>query len=105
MIEYLESIDRSIFLELNSYHTPIMDIVMWYVSTIFPWIIVFLFIFYYAYKKGNLRFLLIALLGIALCVLLADRISVMAFKNVFLRYRPTHNLEIADMVHTVIKTL
>jgi len=102
MIEYLESLDQTLFLELNGHHNATMDIVMWLISTIFPWIVVFLFIFYYAYRKGKLKFLLLILLGIGLCVLLADRISVLAFKQVFLRYRPTHNLEIGDLVHTII---
>ena len=43
------------------------------------------------------------LIGVAFCFLMADRISVMGFKNVFLRYRPTHNLDIKDLIHTYVK--
>ena len=103
MLEYLETLDRQLFLELNSHHTPFMDKVMWYISTLYPWIIVFLFFFYYAYKKGQIKLMLIILAGLALCTLLADRTSVMAFKNVFLRYRPSRNLDIQHLVHTVIE--
>ena len=75
---------------------------MWYVSSIIPWIPLFLFFFYYAYKKGKTKLVIVTLVGILLCVLLADRISVLAFKQVFLRYRPTHNLDIGPLVKTVI---
>jgi len=41
------------------------------------------------------------LLGIALCVLLADQLSVHLFKNVFQRLRPSHEPELTGMVHLV----
>ncbi len=103
MLDSIESLDRSLFLTLNQSHTPMWDSIMWYISTIVLWIPLFLFFAYYAYKKGKLKFLLIIIIGIVLCILLADRLSVMAFKNVFERYRPTHNLEIRDFVKTVFK--
>ncbi len=102
MLEAIEKLDQEVFLALNSHHTPFMDSVMWYVSTIIPWIPLFLFFLYYAYKKGKLKFVLITVVGIVLCILLADRLSVMAFKDVFQRYRPTHNLDIGHLVETVI---
>jgi undecaprenyl-diphosphatase len=38
---------------------------------------------------------------IAIVILLADQVSVHLFKEVFLRFRPCHNLAIKDLVHTV----
>lgn len=38
---------------------------------------------------------------VVLVILCADQFSVHFFKNVFLRYRPCHNLAIADLVHVV----
>jgi len=38
-------------------------------------------------------------LGAVLVIVLADQISVHAFKNVFLRYRPCHNLALQAQVH------
>ncbi|MFK8037165.1 MAG: phosphatase PAP2 family protein [Crocinitomicaceae bacterium] len=103
MIDWLEGIDRALFLFLNGCHTSFFDTVMWYVSTIIVWIPLFIYFTFYAFKKGKWPFLIITLVGIALCILFADRISVEAFKEVFQRYRPTHNLEIKDIVHTVNK--
>ncbi|MEO9532699.1 MAG: phosphatase PAP2 family protein [Crocinitomicaceae bacterium] len=103
MIETLEQLDRDLFLLLNSPHTDLLDTVMWYSSTTWLWIPLYLIMLYFAFKKGQLKFALTILGGVLLCVLLADLTSVHLFKNVFLRYRPTHNLEIMDLVKTVKK--
>lgn len=101
MLEKLEHIDRSLFLWLNSPHNDLMDTVMWYVSTTWLWIPVHVFFLVFAFKKSGWKFALFFLLIIAAAVALSDLISVHGFKNVFLRFRPTHNLEIADLVKTV----
>lgn len=76
---------------------------MWYVSAKWIWIPLYLFFLIYAYKKAGWKFALYVLLGTVACVALADLISVKGFKDVFQRYRPTHNLDIADQVKTVIR--
>ncbi len=102
MFESLENIDREFFLFLNGHHTDLMDSVMWYVSTTTLWIPLYAFFLYYAFKKGGWKLSVLVLLGAALCIGLADQISVNLFKNVFLRYRPTHNEEIGHLVQTVM---
>lgn len=104
MLEQLEQWDRDLFLGLNGLHADWLDPVMWWLSSIAAMAPVAIFILYYAYRKGRLRLCLGLLGGLALCVLFADRISVELFKEVFQRYRPTHNLEIRDLVHTVIQS-
>ncbi|MDX1350381.1 MAG: phosphatase PAP2 family protein [Putridiphycobacter sp.] len=103
MTDTLEYIDQQLFLFLNGLHTPILDTIMWYVSTIKLWIPLFIIILIYAFNKGKWQLALIVTLGVALNILLADRISVELFKEVFQRYRPTHNLDIRHLVHTVQK--
>lgn len=76
---------------------------MWYVSTTSLWIPLYVFFLFYAFRKGNWQYAVYILLGVIACVALADLLSVHAFKNVFQRYRPTHNQEIGDLVKTVIK--
>lgn len=112
MFESLENIDRKLFLALNDVHSPWLDTVMWYVSWTATWIPLFIFFIFYAYKKQasltaspgqGLKFAGIILLSCAICIALADLISVYAFKEVFQRYRPTHNEEIKHLVKTVVK--
>lgn len=102
MIEFLENIDRDLFLFLNGQHSEWMDTTMWYVSTTTLWIPLYAFFLYYAFRRGGWQMSLAVLLGVALSVGLADQISVHLFKNIFMRYRPTHNEEIGHLVHTVM---
>lgn len=102
MLERLEQFDRDLFLTLNGLHADWLDPIMWRLSSVAFMVPVFAFALYYAYKKAGLRFTLVLLGGIGLCILMADRISVEFFKEVFLRYRPTHNKDIGGLVHTVI---
>lgn len=103
MLEKLEGIDQSLFLYLNSLRADWLDPVMWYFSSIGLMIPVFAYILFYSYKKKGWPFMLMILLGLGFCILLSDRISVELFKEVFQRYRPTHNGEIGELVQTVIK--
>jgi undecaprenyl-diphosphatase len=91
--------DTDLFLFLNSLHTDFFDTLMWHASATRTWIPLYLLMLFLMYRKlGWRRFLLMAL-GLALCVLLADRISSGVFKPLFARLRPTHAL--GDMVHIV----
>ena len=103
MLERIEQIDRDLFLWLNSFHSEAMDTIMWYISTTSIWIPLYVFFLIYAFKKVNWKFAVYLLLGVVCCVALADLLSVHAFKEVFQRFRPTHNLDIGDLVKTVHK--
>lgn len=103
MIDSLKEIDRNLFLFLNGNHNPFLDDIMYLISTTFIWIPLFIFFIFYAYKKNGLKSSIIILVGLLLCVLLADQISVHLFKNVFKRFRPSHNLDIGEFVHLYLK--
>ena len=103
MLERLENIDQTLFLWLNAPHTEWLDLAMWYISTTWVWIPLYLFIGLYSFKKGQFKLLAFVLVGALIAVALADFISVHGFKNVFMRYRPTHNEEIGHLVKTVTK--
>lgn len=100
----LENIDRSIFFVINSNYNSILDIIMWQVSHQFIWTPLYAFFLFYAYNKLSKKRLFYFLLSVGLCFLLADQISVHAFKEVFQRYRPSHNLEIKHLVHSYTKS-
>lgn len=99
MIEWLEHIDQQLLLFINSGHTPFLDTSMWIISGKFTWIPLYLFLIYLAYRqyggKGAALFLVCAILG----VVIADQTSVHLFKNVFERYRPSHNLDLQHYLH------
>ncbi len=71
---------------------------MYWASNRFVWIPLYLFFFFLAYKQVGKRIWLLALAALLLIVL-SDQLSNHAFKNVFLRYRPCHNILIQAQVH------
>jgi undecaprenyl-diphosphatase len=96
----IENWDRKLFLWLNSSHTPELDTLMWWISGKIEWIPLYLFLLFFLFKKYGKNVLWI-LLAVAVLITLSDQLSVHLFKNVFQRYRPCHNLELIDLVHTV----
>ncbi len=100
-IERLDQIDRSIFLEINSWNSSLLDTPMWYISHPVFWIPVYLVFILAARKKYGNKGILWLLLGIGMVVLLADNIHRECFKEVFQRFRPSRNDEFSHLVHLV----
>ncbi len=97
-MSFLEQIDRTLFLFLNGIHSPFWDVIMYWISYKFTWIPLYLgTLIYFIYKQRTKSILSILL--VILTIVFADQMSVHFFKDVFLRYRPCHNLEIQNMVH------
>jgi len=98
IIDTLKDLDTELFLFFNSKHNSFFDPLMFWVSHKFFWIPLYAFFFYLSWKHYGKKVWLVALAAV-LVIVLADQISVHAFKNVFLRYRPYHNLLIQSKVH------
>ena len=98
MLEKLLSLDTELFRAVNSHRSGFLD---WFFSIVSAHItigiIVTLITLYVMYRKGFKHWWLYILV-IALCFLLADRISVICFKDVFCRLRPSHALDDAVTV-------
>ena len=99
MDNFLEKIDQSIVLAINGWHTPFLDEIMWIISSKLVWIPFYLFLIYLAAKKHTLKQTLFFTVLAILSVILSDVISTYCFKEVFLRYRPSHNLLLSDKLH------
>ena len=100
MLDFLEKWDRQIFLLINSWHNDLLDQIMWHISGKLEWIplyLILLLLLVRRYGKSVWKILI----GVAAVIVLTDQLSVHLFKNIFERYRPCHNLEIADLVHAV----
>lgn len=97
-IDSIKEIDTQLFLYLNSKHNPFFDVIMFWASNKYFWIPLYGFFLFLSVRHFGKKALLVGLAAVLLIVL-ADQISVHAFKNVFMRYRPCHNLEICEQVH------
>lgn len=99
MIEYLEKIDHCIVLSVNGRYTPILGQCMWFLSGKLTWIPLYILLIFLAKKKlqsiSFYWFLVFAILSIAL----SDLTCTHLFKNVFQRYRPSHNTELLPKLH------
>ena len=99
MIDWLEEIDRQIVLLINGLHFPIFDQIMWLISSRFIWIPFYILLLVLVYRRKGFIPALLFLSSALLLVLISDYLSVHAFKDVFQRYRPSHNLLISEKLH------
>lgn len=100
-IESIEALDQSLFLYLNGLHSPFFDVVMQWISNKYFWIPLYIFLAWLMYRLFNWKLMVLGLVGSGLNVTFSDLISVRIFKEGVERFRPCHNLEIMDLVHTV----
>ena len=101
MIEQLEKLDQQLFLLINGWNNPVLDQIMLAASDAIWSLPLFIWLLYALFKAYPGKLFLWVLLAVALSITLTDRLSVEAFKEVFLRYRPCHNLTLQDQVHLV----
>ena len=93
MINWIIDLDTEVFRFINSNRSNAAD---WFFSVLSAHFFICLVVnglaLYLMFTYFKTRWWLFVLM-IMLCVFLTDRISVVCFKNVFLRLRPTHDLE------------
>ncbi|MFY7912181.1 MAG: phosphatase PAP2 family protein [Emticicia sp.] len=100
MIDSIKYAEYEWFLWLNSFHSPLWDTIMFWVTYRFTWIPLYLFIIYFLYKNISQNFVR-NLLFVLISVGLADRITSGLMKPFFQRLRPCHDPLIQHIVHVV----
>lgn len=100
MIETIRYAEYEWFLWLNSFHSPLWDTIMFWVTYRFTWLPLYLYIIYFLFK--NIRFDFVrSLLFVLISVGLADRITSGLMKPYFQRFRPCHDPVIQHIIHVV----
>jgi undecaprenyl-diphosphatase len=99
MIEWIESIDQSIVLTINGWHSPFMDEVMWMVSGKLFWVPMYITLIWMYWKKFDVRKTIVFLLSAILVVALSDLISAKLIKETVMRYRPSHHSVLTEQLH------
>ena len=97
---FLSTLDTSLTLAINGCHSPFFDNFFYIYTQTWTWIPAILVLLVWMWRKWGVRSLYVVA-GIALCILLSDQISSSLLKPLVARLRPTHNPEIADLIHTV----
>lgn len=101
MLSWLENIDHELLLLINGFNSPFFDQVMWMISDPYFGVPFYLLFFYLAINFFGLKKALLVILVGVVTVGLADLSSKYLFKEVFLRYRPTHHLILQQKIHLV----
>ena len=96
----LLELDKVITLAINSCHSSFFDNFFYIYTQTWTWLFAIVVLLVWMWRKWGIRSLYIVA-GIALCILLSDQISSSLLKPLVARLRPTHNPEIANMIHTV----
>jgi undecaprenyl-diphosphatase len=97
MIEFLINLDKQIFLAINGFHSPFFDHVMYFLSMKLVWAPLYIALIALMWSSYRRKFLVILPL-IILMVTLTDQVSVVLFKDVFLRLRPCHDPSLEGLV-------
>ncbi len=100
MIEFLDKLDKSIFLFLNGIHSPFWDNMMYWISGDTSWLFLYIILLIALAIKYRWRMIFVVL-AVALVITASDQFSVHFFKEVFMRLRPCHDPEISGLVHIV----
>ena len=99
MLEAIKTIDENLFLFLNAQHTSFLDQVMWLFSSMLFWgplYVWFLWLLHNEYPRHYWT----VLIAIVLMITASDQLCNLA-KDSFMRFRPTHEPHLQDIVHTV----
>jgi len=99
MIEWLESVDRSIVLTVNSWNTPFLDEFFWLVSAKLTWVPFYIFLFFLFKRRSDWKntglFLIMAIAAVGF----SDFTSSQLIKDTVMRYRPSHHGLLTDQLH------
>jgi len=99
MIDFLKHIDKETFLILNNFHSPVFDYIMYYINKGTTWLPIFILFAYFIVKQYNIKSIWI-IIFVGLLITSTDQISVL-LKETFMRLRPCHNPQLANLVHIV----
>ena len=101
MIDKLEQFDQQLFIAVNGLHANWLDPIMVLLSNKFLWIPLYILLVWLIARQYNWGVAILSLASIGITVGISDRLTVVAFKNVFKRYRPCHNADLQPYIHLV----
>ncbi|MBI3481796.1 MAG: phosphatase PAP2 family protein [Bacteroidetes bacterium] len=99
-MESLIESDKKLFLFLNSFHHPLLDPVMFYITKTFFWLPLYALLIFLVFKKYKQQGWYV-LLGAGVTILLADQITSSLMKPFFAQLRPSHEPAFTGLVHLV----
>lgn len=99
LIEFLDYIDKQLFLFLNGIHCAYMDAVMWQISGKLIWAPLYIVIIWYIIKERKWN-AIYTILFVVIMIVISDQLSGI-IKDTVMRFRPSHNPLLTNVVHLV----
>src|SRR5688572_15683929 len=100
MLETLIELDKELLLFFNSFHTPWLDPVMFWITKTLFWLPLYLFLLFLIIKNYKKETWII-LVGVAIAILIADQVTASLMKPFFARLRPSREPSLQGLVHLV----
>ena len=100
MLDKLISLDQELFIYLNGLGVESWDAFWMFYTTKFNWIPFYAFLLYLLFKHNNLKPFLVTIISIALMITFTDQVTNL-FKSGFMRLRPCHESEVAEVMRLV----
>ena len=100
MLQYLDTLDQQLFLQLNGLHVGYFDMFMFSVSSRLSWLLILVAVLLTLRNKGWKQ-AVVTLLAVALTVLIADQVASGLIKHAVERLRPSHNPALSSVIHVV----
>ena len=97
-MEYLQLLDKELFLFLNRMHNAFFDPIMYWLSNILIWVPMYVMIIIFIiwrYKMRGVWMIIFLIAALALC----DQTASHLLKNVVQRLRPSHEPALTGLVH------
>jgi undecaprenyl-diphosphatase len=98
MIDQLKYYDRLASVWINQHSHPFLDELMWFISSSTPFLLLIFIAVFNSNRKDGLRGMWLFFGFLLLAFALSDLVSARAFKEVFMRLRPSHNPNLADII-------
>lgn len=99
MIDVLNSLDRTLFLFINSIHFNFLNPIMGFLSGQIIWVPVLVYFFWYSLKNHGKNFTGFYLLFLFLSIIASDVTSSYILKNIFNRYRPCREIDLMPLIN------
>jgi undecaprenyl-diphosphatase len=99
MIQELLRLDRSLFLFLNSFHSPLLNNLMIFLSGQAVWLPLIIASLWLARKQLGLKGMAVFTLFLLMAVAASDVTSSYIIKNFINRYRPCRELELKPLIY------
>lgn len=97
-IEWIEALDIQLLLLINGLSSPFLDDLMWTFSSKLFGVPFYLIFIYILFKNKPFRSAITCTFLLVLVVVLSDLTAKYCFKEVFQRFRPSHNLILKDQL-------